>query len=220
MRSEGHEDPTTTGKVRNVTSQPLIVGIGGTVRPNSSSEQALTLSLACAEAVGARTVAYGGDQLADLPIYAPGVSERHDVARSLIRDIRRADGVIISSPAYHGSVSGMVKNALDYVEDLRDDDRPYLSERGVGLIVTAYGWQAAVTTLSALRSIGHALRGWVTPYGATINSMEVSFADGACDDERTLEQLGLVAEEVLTLAESRAALAGGIEDLVSTAPGS
>ena len=71
--------------------------------------------------------------------------------------------IIVASPAYHGGVSGLVKNALDYVEDLRDAKRPYLDGRAVGCIACAGGWQAAVATLTGLRSISHALRGWPTP---------------------------------------------------------
>jgi multimeric flavodoxin WrbA len=36
--------------------------------------------------------------------------------------LRRAHGIIVASPGYHGSMSGLVKNALDYAEDMRDDD--------------------------------------------------------------------------------------------------
>ena len=35
-----------------------------------------------------------------------------------------------------------MKNALDYTEEMRDDALPYLADRSVGLVVTAYGWQA------------------------------------------------------------------------------
>jgi FMN reductase len=54
-----------------------------------------------------------------------------------VAEVERADGIVIASPGYHGGISGMVKNALDYLEDLRDAPRPYLtvktSERGIGL---------------------------------------------------------------------------------------
>ena len=39
---------------------------------------------------------------------------------------RWADGLLVASPGYHGGISGMMKNALDYVEDLRADERVYL----------------------------------------------------------------------------------------------
>ena len=55
---------------------------------------------------------------------------------------------MLVSPGYHGAVSGLVKNALDYVEDLRDEPRPYLDGRAVGCVAIALGWQAAVTTLT------------------------------------------------------------------------
>ena len=48
--------------------------------------------------------------------------------------------------------------------------RPYLADMPVGLIATAYGWQATGLTIAALRSIVHALRGWPTPFAAAINT--------------------------------------------------
>jgi FMN reductase len=182
--------------------RPLhIVGLGGTVRPGSSSEQALRAAVRRAEALGATTRVFPGAELARLPMYAPESGSGGPVAEELVAELRRADGVIVASPGYHGSLSGMVKNALDYTEDMREDRLPYLADRSVGLIVTAYGWQASVTTLTALRAIVHALRGWVTPYGAAINSAQCSFADGACSDQRVLEQLHTVADEVVRFAE-------------------
>ncbi|MET7990064.1 MULTISPECIES: NADPH-dependent FMN reductase [unclassified Amycolatopsis] len=176
-----------------------VVGLGGTVRPGSSSEQSLRIALRHAQELGATTHAFAGASLAQLPMYAPG-GDGGAVARELVDHLRRADGVIIASPGYHGSMSGLVKNALDYVEDMREDPLSYLADRAVGLVVAAHGWQAGVTTLGALRSVVHALRGWVTPYGAVVNSLETQFADGACDQPRVVQQLHLVADEVVRFA--------------------
>ncbi|WP_239154308.1 NADPH-dependent FMN reductase [Amycolatopsis sp. FDAARGOS 1241] len=173
-----------------------VVGLGGTVRPGSSSEQALRVALRHAQELGASTRAFAGAELARLPMYAPG-GDGGVVAHELLEHLRRADGVIIASPGYHGSMSGLVKNALDYVEDMREDALSYLADRAVGLVVAAHGWQAGVTTLGALRSVVHALRGWVTPYGAVVNSLEARFADGTCDQPRVTQQLHLVADEVV-----------------------
>ena len=79
----------------------------------------------------------------------------------LVSALREADAVVVGSPGYHGAVSGLVKNALDYIEDLREDPRVYLDNTPWGCISCAYGWQAAVGTLGQLRSIGHALRAWI-----------------------------------------------------------
>ena len=115
--------------------------------------------------------------------------------------VRKADGLIVASPGYHGGVSGLVKNALDLLEDLRDDERCYLDGRAVGCIVNASGWQACVSTLAAMRSIVHALRGWPTPLGATLNTTEKVFdATGACADEKAAMQLAMVGRHVVEFA--------------------
>lgn len=69
---------------------------------------------------------------------------------------------LIWAAAHHGSVSGLIKNALDYIEDTTKEERVYLEGRTVGCIACAYGWQATGSTLNALRTIVHALRGWPT----------------------------------------------------------
>src|SRR5687768_4398206 len=104
-------------------TRPHIIGIGGTTRAGSSTEKALRFALQVAESRGARTTGFYGPELATLPMYAPELPERTDIAAQFAEALRGADGIIIASPGYHGSVSGLVKNALDYVEDLRDDPR-------------------------------------------------------------------------------------------------
>lgn len=178
---------------------PLVVGIGGTLRVGSSSEVALRIALGAASAAGARTQAFVGEEI-EFPIYAPERPGCAPKVKSFLDAVRSADGIIIASPGYHGSVSGLIKNALDYLEDLRGDARPYLDGRAVGSIVCAHGWQATVTTLSALRDIVHALRGWPTPYGATINSSELGTA--GCEDDRIQGQLTLVGSQVAEFARS------------------
>jgi FMN reductase len=185
---------------------PRILGIGGTTRPNSSTHRALAAALAAAEACGAETVLLGSADL-DLPMYAPERPKRTPAARRLIDEVAAADGLIIASPGYHGGVSGLVKNALDYVEDLRDAPRCYLDGRAVGLIVCANGWQATSTTLTALRSITHALRGWPTPLGVTINSTEPIFdAAGALRDAVVADRLRTLGEQVVSFAMRQAVL--------------
>jgi FMN reductase len=176
---------------------PYIVAVGGTLRPNSSTERAMLHVLNVAERAGARTKLISGSLL-QLPLYQPDNPQRGEGARSLVAELARADGIIIGSPGYHGSISGLVKNALDYAEDLRDDARPYFSGRAVGCIATAGGWPAAVNTLGAIRDIVHALRGWPTPLGAAINTAESVFdEDGFCLVPRVGQLLDLMAEEVL-----------------------
>lgn len=183
---------------------PLIVGIGGTTREGSSTERALVVALAAAEAGGARTVLLGGAFLATLPIFDPGPAGPTAEQQALADAVRAADGIIIATPGYHGSLSGVVKNALDTLELLNQDQRPYFTDRAVGIIVTASGWQAGGTTLTAVRSIIHAMRGWPTPFGAALNATSGSFeSDGSPKDPRDAWQLTTVGEQVLEFAKMR-----------------
>ncbi len=177
-----------------------VVGIGGSIRADSQTERALSVVLDSARLVGAETVAITGTDLV-LPFYDPMVLDRSAVALRLVETLREADGVVLVSPGYHGTVSGLVKNALDYVEDLRSDTRPYLDGRAIGCVAMALGWQAAVTTLTALRSIVHALRGWPTPLGAALNSGEVTFdAHGVPSDPAVDRTLRTIGEQVVEFA--------------------
>jgi len=180
---------------------PLVVGIGGTIGGISSPERALRIALNAAEREGFRTRLFGGADMAQLPLYDPRAKARTDNERDFVDAVRSASAVIISSPGYHGSISGVVKNALDLLEETSRDERPYLADMPVGLIATAYGWQATGSTIAALRSIVHALRGWPTPFAAAINTQITKFDDaGGATDPAVVEQLCLIGRQVARFA--------------------
>src|ERR1051325_6793963 len=181
-----------------MADKPLVVGIGGTTRANSSTQKALRYALRIAEEEGAETMLFDGPTLEALPHYAPEKPDRCDEARDLVKAVRRAEGVIVATPGYHGTISGMVKNALDYTEDMREDPQPYFTGRAVGGIATGAGWQGTVSAMEALRSVVHALRGWPTPLGAAINTSQPAFSpEGEPLDEKVAFQLATVGREVV-----------------------
>ena len=183
-------------------SQPLVVGIGGTIGGVSSTERALRIALDAACEQGFRTRLFGGEAMAKLPLYDPKATARTPEETEFVETVRAASALIIASPGYHGSISGVVKNALDLLEETaRDEARVYLADMPVGLIATAYGWQATGSTIAALRSIVHALRGWPTPFAAMINSQVTKFDDeGGANDPAVVEQLRLVGRQVARFA--------------------
>lgn len=188
-------------------NRPLIVGLGGTTRPGSSSEKALGISLRAAERAGARTLRIAGARL-DLPTYAPERRERTEAASALVAALRECDGLIIATPSYHGSVSGLVKNALDYTEDLANDERVYFDGCAVGLISCGAGWQGAGHALTTLRAIAHSLRAWPTPMGAMLNTTMRLFDEaGECLDPSANFQLETVGRQVVEFAKMRRAMA-------------
>jgi FMN reductase len=102
-------------------------------------------------------------------------------------------------------MSGLVKNALDYAEDLRSDARGYFDGIAVGCIACGAGCHAAVQTLSCLRTVAHCLRGWPTPYGAALNTAQKLFdATGNCVDPAVKFQLEMIAIRVCEFAQARA----------------
>lgn len=180
-----------------------ILGLGGSGRPGSSSERALRIALARAADLGAETDLLVGPDL-NLPLYQYGALDAS--GSRLVAKVKWAEGIIVSSPGYHGAPSGMIKNAFDYIEELRTHDRPYFDGMAVGCIAVADGWQAAVTTLQGLRTIVHALRGWPTPLGVSINNAArqggMFAADGTCHDTGVQRQLETVAQMVVGFARA------------------
>lgn len=173
-----------------------IVGIGGTTKPMSSTESALKGVLDHARLLGADTQMFGAEALVQLPHYGTDEAKVAPMAMELVQALRTADGVVLASPGYHGSVSGLVKNAIDYIEELARDERCYLDGMPVGLVVTAFGWQATGSTMATMRSIVHALRGWPTPMGAAIKTYPGLFGADGCTDDAVFGQLKLVASQV------------------------
>jgi FMN reductase len=182
--------------------QPHIVGIGGTVKSGSNTELALNAVLSIARSLGATITLIAGPELAQLPLYAPDSTARTPAQRRFIDVVRHADGLILATPSYHAGISGLIKNAVDLLEDLRDDVRPYLDGRAVGCVVVGAGWQGPGATLTSVRTIVHALRGWPTPLGLTLNSGERLFdQNGIPFDSRTHDCMRTLASQVVEFAQ-------------------
>jgi FMN reductase len=187
-------------------TEPLrILAIGGSTRPDSSSERAVKAAARGAQAYGAEVRFIVSRDLM-VPIYDTETEERSELAQQLVEAYRWADGLIVASPGYHGGISGMIKNALDYIEDLREHDRVYLDGVAVGCIAVSYGWQATVSTLHQLRQVAHAVRGWPTPMGASVNAMVTKLDhDGQSEDTQAIAQLELVGQQVAEFTRMRQA---------------
>lgn len=171
-----------------------VVGIGGTLRKNSTSLGALKRALAGAEVAGAEVELLDLRELR-LPMYEPGLAldEYGPEVRRFVEEVRGADALIVSTGAYHGTLAGVTKNALDFIQFLARDERPYLDGRVVGLISTAGGDQAATNANGAMVHTVHALRGIVAPLMVAIpKSWQRSEGGEITDDTYAarLDQLG------------------------------
>lgn len=173
----------------------LVVGLGGSLAQNSTSLSALEISLEGAKEVGARTVLLNIRDLA-LPMYNPAISAPPESVQRMCQLIGDADGLIWSSPMYHGTISGSFKNALDWLQFLSDREPPYLTDKIVGLISTAGGVQG-LQAVNTMEFVVRALRGWAVPLVLPIAQAWKAFdGDGKARDPNLAEQLRALGREV------------------------
>lgn len=172
-----------------------VVGLGGSLAEHSNSLAALRIALGGAAEAGAGTELLDIRQLA-LPMYEPGNQHPPDSVLKLCDAIYRADGLIWSSPMYHGTISGSFKNALDWLQLLGDRNPPYLTDKVVGLISTAGGVQG-LQAVNTMEFVVRALRGWAVPLVMPIAQAWKAFDErGVPQDSRLSEQLQALGREV------------------------
>jgi FMN reductase len=181
--------------------KPLtIVGLGGSVASSSKSRAALQTALDGAVAAGAETLLLDLHQL-DLPMYNPEQNEPTETAATLIESCHTADGLLWSGPMYQGTVSGALKNALDWLHLLGQREPPYLHDKVIGLISTAGGTQG-LQAINTMEFAVRALRGWAVPYVVPVAAASRVFDhEGRLQDEAVELQLKTLGGEVVRVAE-------------------
>lgn len=176
-----------------------VVGVGGSLAAQSSSLAALRIALEGAAEAGAQTELLDIREL-NLPMYAPDISEAPDSVRQLCDSVNSADGLLWSSPLYHGTISGSFKNALDWLQLLSDRKPAYLTDKVVGLISTAGGTQG-LQAVNTMEFVVRALRGWAVPLVIPIpQAWRVFDSEGHSHDEKIAEQLHALGHEVTRAA--------------------
>jgi len=181
-----------------------IVGLGGSLATVSRSRAALMTALEGAEEAGAETELLDLREL-DLPMYDPDADALTPAATRLIETTHAADGLVWSSPLYQGSISGALKNALDWLHLLGDRDPPYLKDKVIGLISAAGGTQG-LQAINTMEFSVRALRAWAVPYVVPVASAARVFdLEGRIHDEAIEEQLKMLGREVVRIAELFAA---------------
>lgn len=168
-----------------------IVGIAGSLRTDSYSQLALRLAAQRVSALGAEVEILdlremnlpfcdGGDEYPDYP----------DVEK-LRKAFHDADGLILVTPEYHGSISGVLKNALD----LMSFDQ--LAGKVAGMI-SILGGQSNSNALNNLRVIMRWVHGWVIPEQIAIGQAWKAFdQDGKLLDEKLSQRFDQFAQSLV-----------------------
>jgi FMN reductase len=177
-----------------------IVGLGGSLARVSKSRAALRIALAGAETAGAATELLDLRELG-LPMYDPDADEPGEAVTRAIESCYAADGLIWSSPLYQGSISGALKNALDWLHLLGSRDPSYLHDKVIGLISAAGGTQG-LQAINTMEFSVRALRGWAVPYVVPVGPAWQAFGDdGEVSDRAVAIQLETLGQEVLRVAQ-------------------
>lgn len=86
-----------------------------------------------------------------LPIFDPPETDNHPNVRRWREAVRRADGIIVCSPEYHGAFSGALKNMIDYL------DFSHIEHKPVALLATTGSVKTGIGALNAMRLVFRAL---------------------------------------------------------------
>lgn len=166
----------------NSKSVIRVVGLCGSLRPGSYTQRALDVALQAASTAGADSSAIAIEALR-LPLCDGG--EPPPPVTLLQQQIAKADALILATPEYCGTLSAVIKNALEWIGyDL-------LQQKICGLVAVAAG-ASADGSLNALRQIALSQGMWVLPANAPVPLAQRVF-DQAQDDFSQLVQHHLVA---------------------------
>ncbi len=168
-----------------------LVGIGGSLRAGSYSQLALNVAAQRAQALGAEVEVF------DLRVFhLPFCDGENDYleypdVEKLRNAVKEADGLILATPEYHGSLSGVLKNALDLMSF------EHLDGKVVGSI-SVLGGQVNSNALNDLRVILRWVHAWVIPEQIAIGEAWKAFSpDGKLLDEKLSQRFDKFAQSLV-----------------------
>jgi NAD(P)H-dependent FMN reductase len=140
-----------------------ILGIAGSMRKDSNGTKILKIALDLASKYKAQTSLLELRKT-NMPLYNPDLSIQSDIDMQKVTDqVNRADAFILVSPDYHGSMSGSMKNFLDYYWE-------EFAGKTFGYICTSH--EKGLTVMDQMRTAVRQCYGWSLPYGISVNGSE------------------------------------------------
>jgi NAD(P)H-dependent FMN reductase len=162
-----------------------VLGVAGSIRQGSYSTRSLKIALEYAKKQGAEV------RLVDLntvvlPLYDPSAPASKEVENTT-EAIAWADAVILASPDYHGSMSGALKNFLDYFYE-------EFAGKVFGYIVASH--EKGLTVMEQMRTAVRQCYGWSLPYGVSINGPQ-DFTGDEIRNTRSSNRLRMMARDLV-----------------------
>ena len=183
------------------TQSPRLLALAGSLRQDSYNRQLAATAAQMAREAGAEVIEVN---LRDYPlpvfdedIEAAGVPENAAKLKDLFAS---ADGLLIASPEYNGSVTAALKNLIDWVSrpDARYGRAEVFAGRRAALFATSPGGLGGMRGLNHLRDILQPLGTWITPTMLAVpGAMNTFNEDGKMVDEAMAAQLNGVVQQTL-----------------------
>lgn len=188
-----------------MASNPRILAFAGSTRTESFNKKLIRVAVKAAEKAGAEVTLIDLRDL-DLPIYDGDLEAEHGLPEGAVelKQIMKAnDGLLISSPEYNSSISGVLKNAIDWASRPTGDDVPLEAFVGkvAGLMAASPGALGGLRGLVHLRAILGNINVLVIPDQLAISKANEAFhADGTLKDEGQAKKIAAIAERVVRIA--------------------
>jgi len=144
-----------------------VLGVGSSLRGGASSTTALSITLDFAKKQGAETRLLDLKQT-KLPLYDPTENQSIHEIQKVQDDVSWSDALILSTPDYHGSMSGAMKNFLDYFW-------AEFAGKTFGYICASH--EKGLTAMDQMRTAVRQCYGWSIPYGVSISDSD-DFVNG------------------------------------------
>jgi chromate reductase, NAD(P)H dehydrogenase (quinone) len=177
-----------------------LLGISGSLRKKSYNTAALHVAMSLAP----EHVVFDSFDLGSLPLYNDDVRvEGYPPPVARFRElIAAADGVLIVTPEYNYSVSGVLKNAIDWAS--RPPEQPF-DGKPIAIMSASTGM------LGGARAQYHLRQTFVFLNGMVLNRPEVMIAsankrfddDGKLNDEPTRDIIGKLVAALTAAAQQR-----------------
>ena len=168
-----------------------LVGISGSLRLGSYN----TALLQCASKLMPIGSSLEIRSINEIPLYSGDLEESAGMPASITtlkKSIQAADGLIIATPEYNGSIPGVLKNTIDWLSRTNLDELNVLNGLPVALMGATPGGLGTVNAQAACLPIFRSLRMqlWVAGGGLMVSSAHQKFSEnGELQDDTLREQI-------------------------------
>jgi chromate reductase len=185
---------------------PEIVCISGTNRPQNYTLKALQLVIEEISENNATPILLDARKLS-LPF--PGGKKTED-SIYMHRIVKKASGVVLATPEYHGSFSAITKLII---ENLGFPSA--LSKKPVALLGVAAGGIGAIKSLEHLKGVCSHIGAIIVPGAVSIAGVRDLFdKDGQCNDQDTITMLKNLAHSLLSFLKEYVCPKYTLEEIV------